>query len=658
VEITVPFFKLNIEAVQAGETPFWNPYAYGGTVHLAEPTSFIFYPVFLILSYIVSPEDNLFAIVKYVLIFHFFILATNSYLLGKYLKLSFWARIISATSFTFSCAIVCKWQYVIVICGLAWLPLVFLFFTKIYKSRTQKLSDVAKAGGCLALTFGAHAQYFFYTLLFLGLTLITTLGYRKYRNSDFTYSETVKKLIYSGLAVLLALLLLSVQILPTIEMVPYSTRASISYEFASDGSFQWKQFLTFFSPKLFGYYAGGEVMDFAAYFATPGKVYHYWETAYFFGVIPLIFGIFGSFSMKKSAIVVGCFFSCGIFILHALGSNAFLFKLLFQFPGFDTFRIPSRTLLYPVLCLSIASGFAIDKIITKKTSVNDKRLFYSICFVALLLSLYLMFGFSEAVKLPKEFHSTMLLWGIISFLLTLFAGFFFIARGRIKGGNWLYGFLAILVFTDLCLANKNYKNSEAIAKESMHVVENNLKALSSENNQINRYRPVSNRTRVFKRNMATYNGFHSMDGFYSFRIKPLGDLPKEWPTLDLMSVGIESDVPAEKGERRAFYQARKTALLHHRMTYNIDQRVANSITGKDIDFLNTTVLEKYNGPPLSGKAVSEVKHDIKMSGHGFERQSFDITTEEVGMLVLAEYWFPNWKAYLDGSLVEVQKANF
>ena len=658
-EITVPFFKLNIQAVQSGETPFWNPYAYGGTTHLAEPTSIFYYPVFFLLHYIVSPEADLERIVTWVIILHFFLLSVNMYSLGRYLKMSFWASILASVAFTYSCGMICKWQYVIVICGMAWFPLVIKYYLKLYKSDRIIWSDVIWAGIFVTLTFAGHVQYYFYNYLFLGMVLGLAILIKAIRSKKLSVPSVAKEISKYSIPLIISTLLLMIQILPTIELLPWTSRETITYEFASDGSFQWKQLFSWLSPHVFGYYKGGDAIDFQTYFATPGKVYHYWETAYFFGVIPLLFGIWGFYKSYRKPLILACLFTSIFFFFHALGSNSFLFQFLFELPGFDIFRIPSRTLWFVTFLLCLFSGRSLDQFVAQDYTQKDIRVWLGIGVVLLLGSLFILFGFAEFYNVETGFHGQLKAYGLRALLMTCAGlGALWIFKKFPSNTQLVAAGIVLLVFIDLAIPNKSYKNGDGIAKEAMSMQQSTKDALIPTTNEVFRYKPQRNRDRIFKRNLASYNNFYSMDGFYSFRLKTRRGLPEGWPINDLMSVRILSDVrQGANGGREAYFKNGTNPMPHYRMTYQVQADPSKNADPANINFLNTTVLENIDGINLSGQSPNEVNHSIAQEDYGFSKLKYRISTDQAGLFTLAEYWFPNWKAYLNGESVEVLKAN-
>ena len=123
------------------------------------------------------------------------------------------------------------------------------------------------------------------------------------------------------------------------------------------------------TPKLFGFTDMSQVKHVPFYLAL-SKGYHFWETGFYFGIPALILGLIGIAKNYRSRLSAFLIFAAVIGFLHALGSNGFLFKILFYLPGFDKFRFPARTIYYLVFGFSVFAGFGYDAIAKNKEKLE------------------------------------------------------------------------------------------------------------------------------------------------------------------------------------------------------------------------------------------------------------------------------------------------
>ena len=659
-EIYVPLMKVTIESFNNGHFPFWNPYAYGGAFHSSETTSLIFYPFFYFIYWLCDDQTNVISLLTNVLIIHFLIIQINFYLMSRHFGMSKFGAIFCSIAFTFSCSIVCRWQFLIIIFTVAWLPLLIIYFDKICNSIKFKLKETLIASLLVALSFlGGHPQYFFYNLLFLGIFFLVKIVLTQSKEKNFNLIQNLKKLGFLSIPILIGIAICAVQILPTIEAIPFTNRAAINFDFASDGSFQFKQFLSLLSPWTYGYYKGGFPIEAASYFATPGKIYHYWETACFFGVIPLILSVLGLVD-RMTTITVKALIACMVFfLLYSFGSNFFLFKLLFQLPLFESFRIPSRGMLYVTFVLCLLSGFGMEVLYQK--NLQKKHLIAVISAIAVVI----IFGVavSNTIDIPEEFiksHSSQLsLYGlrIIAYsILTLIS--ILVLRYFNINKLWIGSALLLLTFYDLCSYNKSYISCDTDINNSMNISPQLKDAISSNFTDLQRYRPSSNRERVITRNQASYHKIYSMDGFYGFILENKEPVPDNWPGSDLMSVSKET-IRGDNGGIQL--KTNSSAYKHARITYeNIEKNPKEVIIGA-VDLNKTTFVPPSDGLLMkwnAQQAYDNANHEIQVIDYFSDEINVRVKTDQAGMLVLAEKWLPMWKGYVDGKAEQVFKANY
>ena len=151
IEQHLPFVKINIEAFKNGEIPAWNPFVYGGAVHLADPATQFYYPLHFILYILAPTGDALIKDMEYLIMLHFLIAQVAMYILAKQFRISFWGRVLASVAFAFSCSVVCRWQMPPVLYAICFAPLALSFFVSFIQ--TQKISSIVGAAIILAFIF-------------------------------------------------------------------------------------------------------------------------------------------------------------------------------------------------------------------------------------------------------------------------------------------------------------------------------------------------------------------------------------------------------------------------------------------------------------------------------------------------------------------------
>ena len=231
---------------------------------------------------------------------------------------------------------------------------------------------------CFGLQFLAgHAQTTWYTLLlaaaWAGFWVVVTkieaeIGHDEISENSDTRGgasswEWLRRFAWVwgilALAVMLGAALAAVQLLPTAEYLMQSQRAqAVDYEFAMTYSFWPWRFLTLLSPGLFGNPVQGDYWGYA----------NYWEDAVYIGLLPFLMAVMAILRRGKGSGVKGnarlVYFLVGVVIisfLFALGKNTPLFPFLYRhMPTFDMFQAPTRWTLLAVFALCLLAGIGIE----------------------------------------------------------------------------------------------------------------------------------------------------------------------------------------------------------------------------------------------------------------------------------------------------------
>ncbi len=164
---------------------------------------------------------------------------------------------------------------------------------------------------------------------------------------------------YGGV-IAIAVLICSIQLLPTLELLIHSQRANaVSFDGGLTYSYWPWRFITIFAPDFFGNPGYGDYQGYASY----------WEDALYIGIFPLFLAIssLGLVFRKLINTRMGnetrysqfLWIMVIIGFIFALGKNTPIFPFLFKYiPTFDMFNAPARYLIWSHmgLCLLAAIG--------------------------------------------------------------------------------------------------------------------------------------------------------------------------------------------------------------------------------------------------------------------------------------------------------------
>lgn len=374
-----PWHRLVVEAIRSGHLPLWNDLLGNGAPLLANHQSATFYPLNLI--YFLTPVERA---MGYSVVLHLILAGLFAYAWGRTIGLARFGATVTGLGFMLSGFFVSRTQFITVINGAAWLPLLFLLAERLVRRRT--LLDAIWLGVALALQFLAgHAQLWFYSLWAVVIyVLARVLSVRR--------EQSRPKYVFALLAgaFLLSIGLSAIQLLPTAELSFLSQRADgLDYDEAMTYSFWPWRLLTLFAPNLFGNPATGDYWGYATY----------WEDAGYLGVLPLLLALGAAWGWGRawlSARVRPRFsrisqqsgekiepgteaektnggpedFFVPFFLLLillslilAMGQNTPVYPLVFKYlPGFGAFRAPTRFLLFYIFGVSTLAGIGADRL--------------------------------------------------------------------------------------------------------------------------------------------------------------------------------------------------------------------------------------------------------------------------------------------------------
>jgi hypothetical protein len=209
------------EAGANGQWPLWNPYF--SEPLLANPQAMVLYPPAALLRFMDTP-----AYFATLAVFHIWIAALGLYLLSRFLGFSRPAALAGAGTVAFSTLV-----YIRLVIGhcaqlpvMGWSVFTFLFFARLLHFR--RFGDfLLTLAATLLVVLSGHTQYSLTALLPAGTYL-------------FFYAATVRKGVTGavGVTVLLGIFsagLAALQILPTLEYFPLTTRdAGFTFEAAAE----------------------------------------------------------------------------------------------------------------------------------------------------------------------------------------------------------------------------------------------------------------------------------------------------------------------------------------------------------------------------------------------------------------------------------------
>ena len=449
----IPWQIFEARSVVSGQIPWWNPYNGMGSPLIANYQSAFFYPFtwILWLVFLLGGVSWLAWANTIVLLIHLWIAALGMRQLVKYWGLSEIAQVIGAVCFSLSGYIVCRLGFFSMVYAAVWLPWMIYLIEIILSSSDRK--TIYQTGLKLVLVivmllFAGHAQTAFYAILFSGLWVLF-LGWARFGLKRSAISTGIL-----ATAVLIAVLLTSIQLIPTFEYLQNSQRSSaVDYDTVVTYSFSPLKILTFLIPDLFGNPGTGNYRGYASY----------WEDAVYIGVIPFVLALStlssSLFRKKKEAVVesgqnrIAIFLWIGVItsIVFAFGKYSPVFPYFYNhIPFFDMFKAPARYLFITIFCMVLLAVLGAERI---KKPIG-RSLFWTRLGVAGAVAISI--GATAGMLLLPKLDPALFLGALqVSGLLTLFGLLKLSAPEEKKPFSfWLLAGTVIIIFDILLFGSK------------------------------------------------------------------------------------------------------------------------------------------------------------------------------------------------------------
>jgi len=173
------------------------------------------------------------------------------------------------------------------------------------------------------------------------------------------------------------ILLISIQLIPTLELMSNSVRNTMEYSYFTMFSYDLRLIPTLFFPFLYGSGPSG-----IQYFGP----WTHSEVIAYFGVSTIPFVIFGLFNKNKHK-YFWIFVAIFSFLL-VFGGTAPYYKLMYHVPLYNKFRIPTKNWYEFGMAFSILAGFGFNYFIEQINKKIKKPVIISIIFLFSIISIF------------------------------------------------------------------------------------------------------------------------------------------------------------------------------------------------------------------------------------------------------------------------------
>lgn len=364
-----PWKKLTIDTWKQGRIPFWNPYSFAGTPHLANYQTAVFSPFNLLFLFLKQIDAWSWLVLLQPLLAGIFM-----YLFLRSLDRSKPAAVLGSLAFMF-CGFIVVWMaYATLAYAVLWLPFILFVINRFLKKTSWwfLLSITA------AVAFSFFSGHFQISLYVAGTVLVYIL---------FTFL-IAKNWIKTGLLFgffILGIFLSLPQLLPSFMAYINSVR---SISFAKGEIIPWQYLITMLAPDFYG-----NPVTRNDWFG------HYAEWAGYIGVVPLLLAGYGLFRKKAKQewffIILGL---TAVILAYPTWFNDLLFQA--KVPVLST-SSASRIIVIFSFSLAVLAAFGLDKVWQDwKNRALKPGIFYFLLIVILLAAFWL--GLVMGKPLPPD----------------------------------------------------------------------------------------------------------------------------------------------------------------------------------------------------------------------------------------------------------------
>lgn len=611
--------------------PLWSPYQSNGFPFLAEAQTGVFYPINLILFKLLDPGLAF----NWSIISSFMILAFGSYLSLRYLKLSRLACLFAGLLIPFSGFFITQLKHVQLLQAGAFLPFSLLFVERIIQAPNRYnliLLSVFFSASILA----GHIPTAYSIMLFSTIYFFIRL-----QQESKQRQESFKPIGVFFLGLICSLALSAVQLIPTLEMIPYSTRTSLSN---LPANFPFSQLMTFLVPFYFGDPSLGTYNPMRPSF---------WENSGFIGIIPLGLAIYcffikGKGGVFKILLILSLFF--------VLGFPRAIFDFGWNFlPGLSLTRLPSRFLLFSDFFLLVLAAFSIERFLRKDVALGPaqrRKKIFIVIFI-LFLSLFELWSnfyfyngqFSTKLwnQLPKstgflqqdhDYFRIMTLNQVAAYNLT-----------SQKAKGWRDNILAYLAAKEQLPATLN----SLFDIKSIHFPNEYFGSFSlARRSQLS----LLTQGELIKEKFST-----KLLGLQNVKyILSLGTMPDEATASFKLAwqSPTQNELPAMSVYENPQFLPR--AYLVQNSTVLKESEIIPLMISDEFDPKKQVILEK---PTFLAKDDQRpITDNIALVEDNEERLTYSVSNSLASYFVLTDTFYPGWKARVDGQEVEILRANY
>lgn len=659
-----PMIRFVADAWHSGESFTWSPHHYGGFPMIADPQSAIWTPTFWIPS-LISPNPSM-QLVDFVHLLH---LLFGAFAIFGFGRLSGWrweASLIAAMIYMMAGPSSLRLEHMLMTVSYMWLAVAL-----------WSLKAVLVLGGVWrGITFGIalalvlidrnHVAYM--GAWFLFIYWISTLAHDVLKSRQGTIRQSHVPIAIGGV---FALILIAVPVILLLQLANDSNRPEFSYLQASWQSLHPVALFSFILPEYFGSLR----LDGGQHWGPPSNIWgeeglqiHRGMLHMYSGTVPLLLIVWFGILKRQLFVKEARFFAiaCIICVIYALGRYTPAFYVLYKFiPGIDLFRRPADALFIFGFSLSLLSGALIQQGLFLQRNTQS-RVLYIFTAIGLVVLFARMFWLANSYERLPDFANSL----VVPFVI--FAASILSIYGAQRSGRLNHAMIMALVGIvagDLIYHSSNTRINarpaeayQVLQEPQSHPIFSEMLTLLPETDPLG----VNWRTEIIGLGPVVQNlpQVFQSQGLLGYNPLRLSGFERH------IAPNMQNNASKKRnfGEKMTSYNSDMTNQLGLR--YIISgaplSEIDPSWTGDHFNLLGTTkhkwrTAYFYENTKALPRAVvqaedgQEIDREISILKYSNAEIEIKVGAGGAGVLVLREFYYPGWRASVNGNPVEISE---
>ncbi len=674
-----PWREVAMSGLAHGEIPLWNPYIFSGTPLIANIQSAVFYPLNIV--FFILPFSYAWSLL---VMLQIFLASLFCYLYFVNLGLKRSSACFGALVFAFSGFSIAWLTWNTVVHTLLWLPLILLSIDSIIKvfnfSRFQEhffsrlaawMSMFIFSLSCAFLA--GHLQTFLYVF-------VSVLAYLILRLTQARLFKNIKVIFFFVICYGVFFSITSFQWSNSLSYIINSGRSLDQVRWQKDDWFlPWQHLVQFIAPDFFGNPATLNYWG----------IWNYGEFIGYVGLYPLLLALYSLFLINDKRIVE---FAVLLFISLLFVLPTPLAKVPFQLQiPFLSSSQPSRLISIVDFSLAALSAFGFDRFFLESRSKrrrNIKVIFFLLFIILTILWLFTnigkIFGISSnnlAVSQKNLIFPSVV---FVCISLTVFFGDAIIFRFGYKS---LSALIMLIFLVDIY--RFGWKFTPFSDKSWIYPKTQIIRYLQSQP-QPNRYMSVDDR--IFPPNFSIFYRIQTVAGYDPLYLHRYGEFVSMWvrgkPDISPLSfnriitphdynsplarlANVEfvlslKDEPIndltlvmQEGTTRLYKKTNTLPRAYFVSTAEYkksDKDLAEGLFTEEVYSGKKALIEE--DIPALDKSLSATGESVEVLKYAANEIVLKTTTYSKKFLVLADVYYPLWKAFIDSDQTKIYRTNF